>query len=116
MMKRRIPVLFFASALAGLAFGAEFHYHSRHIPAEHLDLTKYWAKVTRDGGLCDCLEPEEETVLSAFRKSGGSVTDGSEFPPPPDPLVFTTRHRTFTSSFIPETGEIKIEKVRQGDK
>ena len=62
------------------------------------------------------LEPEEETVLSAFRKSGGSVTDGSEFPPPPDPLVFKTRHLTFTSSFTPETGEIKVEKVRQGDR
>ena len=53
------------------------------------------------------IPPETERELKAFRAAGGVVLDGSDFPPPPDPLVYRTVHRDFTSEFNPATGEIR---------
>ncbi len=52
------------------------------------------------------IPPETEKELSAFRARGGVVSDGSDFPPPPDPLVYRTEHLSFFSVYNPATGEV----------
>ena len=54
------------------------------------------------------IPPETEAALADFRAKGGVVSDGSDFPPPPDPLVYRTVHRDFISEFTPSTGEVRL--------